>query len=104
MKLLLDNCVPKRAKRLFADHVVQYASEVEMSVLSNGELMQAAAAMGFDVLITVDQKIRYEHDLNLLPVSVLEIDTRDSRLPALQAMSAHFPAALLKTSRIDLSA
>lgn len=68
-----------------------------MSALSNGALIQAATAMGFDVLITVDQKIRYEHDLNLLPISILELDTRDSRLPALEAMSVYLPAALLQT-------
>ena len=98
MKILLDNCVPKRAKRLLAGHDVHHASEVKMSSLENGMLMRAAADMGFDVLVTVDQKIRYEHDLRMLPIAVLELDTRDTRFPALQTMVAHFEPALAQTT------
>lgn len=68
-----------------------------MSRLSNGELLKVAADQGFDLLLTVDQNIRYEHRLESLPIAVLELNTRDSRLPALEAMSAHFESALEAT-------
>jgi hypothetical protein len=99
VKILLDNCVPKRAKRLLLRHDVKHASEVGMSQLSNGNLLKSAAQMGFDVLLTVDQHIRYQHNLESLPLAVLELNTRDSRLPALEAMAAYFEAALSATTQ-----
>ena len=99
MKILLDNCVPKRAKRLLTFHDVLHASEAGMSQLSNGLLLKSAVEQGFEVLITVDQKIRHEHNLATLPVAVLELNTRDSRFPALQEIASHFEKALLATKK-----
>ena len=98
MKILLDNCVPKRAKRLLPAHAVKHASEVGMSLLGNGVLLRAAANAGFEVLLTVDQNMRHQQPLDPLPLAVLELDTRDSRLPALTAMAPHLERALAATA------
>lgn len=97
MKLLLDNCVHKHCKRLLPGHQVLHASEVGMSRLQNGDLLAAAAAEGFEALITVDQNMQHQQPLDRLPVPVLVLDTRDTRLAALQAMSPHFETALAAT-------
>ena len=68
-----------------------------MAPLSNGDLLRAAAAQGFEVLVTVDQKIRHEQRLDALPMAVFELNTRDSRLPAIAAMAPQFEAALAAT-------
>lgn len=80
-----------------AGHDVNHTSRVGLSAASNGELLKAAAEQGFDLLMTVDQKIRHEHNLENLPISILELDTRDSRLPALQALAVHFEKAIAAT-------
>ena len=97
MKILLDNCVPKRIKRVLQQHDVKHASEMGLSQLSNGHLLKSAAKMGFDVLLTVDQQIRYQHKLEARPISVLELNTRDARLAALEAMAPYFEQALTAT-------
>jgi len=94
LRILLDNCVDRRLARLLTGHEVSHTSRVGLSAVSNGLLLKSAAEQGFEVLITVDQKIRYEHNLEMLPVAVLELDTRDSRLGALQEMAGHFERAL----------
>ena len=99
MKLLLDNCVPKRAKRLFVGHECVHVSELGLSALSNGALLRETARLGFAVLVTVDQKLRDEQHLERLPVTVLEVDTRDARFAALEQMAEHFPAAVDATQR-----
>ena len=50
-----------------------------------------------EVQPTVDQNIRNKHPLDRLSVAVLELDTRDSRPPALEEMSPHFGAFLVAT-------
>jgi hypothetical protein len=45
------------------DHVVVEALERGWDRLVNGESIAAAEAAGFDVLLTTDKSIRYEHNL-----------------------------------------
>ncbi len=87
MKLLLDNCVPYRAKRLFDGHEVAHAKDVGWGRLENGKLLAAAASAEFDAVITVDKKIRSQQNLGTLPVTVLEIDSPDSRFPEIQRLA-----------------
>ena len=57
MKLLLDECVPRRLKRDFPQHEVSTVIEAGFQGLKNGLLLQSAANAGFEVLITVDQNL-----------------------------------------------
>ena len=59
MKLLLDECTPKRLKLDFADHQVFTVDDVGLKGVKNGELLLAAAGEHFDVLITVDRKLPF---------------------------------------------
>ena len=54
MKLLLDECIPKRLRLDFPGHEVITVEEAGLTGLKNGELL-SAASVRFDVLITVDQ-------------------------------------------------
>lgn len=73
MKVLLDNCVHIKLKTLVQNHEVVHARDLGWRELGNGALLAEAAAAGFAAMITVDKKIRYEHNLNLLPVGILEL-------------------------------
>ena len=99
MKIILDNCVPKRVRRLLPGHDVKHASQVGWSNLSNGRLLQTAADGGFDLMITVDKGIRHQHPLDRLPLPVLELFLDDTRFPSIQAVSAHLEQAV-ETSRL----
>ena len=67
MKILLDNCVHYKAKSLFPGHEVLHARDLGWRQLSNGELLAQALQHSFDVLVTTDKNIRYEHNLATLP-------------------------------------
>lgn len=102
MKILLDNCIDVRAKRLFAPHEVSHAVDHGWGALTNGRLFAAAAAAGFELLVTVDKNIRHQHNLRTLPVAVLELELHRNRLAELVALSPHFPAALEKVPNFRL--
>ena len=64
MRILFDRNVPVRVRGFLSKHEVNTISELNWSPrLKNGELLDAAEAAGFDVLLTCDQNIRYQQNL-----------------------------------------
>ena len=59
MRLLLDECMPRRLKREFVGHEVSTVDEAGFKGLKNGQLLRIASE-AFDVLITVDRKLSRE--------------------------------------------
>lgn len=81
MKILLDNCVDWRVKNLPKDHSVAHCKDLGWANLSNGDLLTAAADADFEAMITVDKKIKYEQNLDRLPLTVIEIDIPTAACP-----------------------
>ena len=93
MKLLLDECVPRRLKSDFHQHEVSTVVEAGFQGLKNGILLESAADAGFKVLITVDQNLAYQQNLKTLPLAVLVLVTPRNKYELLaplvpQALSA----------------
>ncbi|MFN0132352.1 MAG: hypothetical protein ACKVW3_07475 [Phycisphaerales bacterium] len=99
MKILLDNCMDVRVKRLFPGHDVSHAREHGWKDLVNGRLIGAASAAGFAVLVTVDKNIRFQQHLSTLPLSVFELDVLLNRFRDIAPLATHVPAALEHTRR-----
>lgn len=98
MRILLDHCVDRNARQLFPGHDVKTAVEMGWDRLKNGELI-AEASRYFDVLATTEKNLRYQQNLNKLPVSVLELNAPRSRFKELTLLAPHLPAALEATRR-----
>jgi hypothetical protein len=99
VKILLDNCVDWRVERLLSGHKISHAQDMGWEQFSNGSLLAAAAEAGFAAIITVDKKIKYEQNLDRLPVTVIEIDTSDSRLASIAAISRQLNQAIAQAER-----
>lgn len=63
MRILLDQNSPKGLAALLVGHEVSRAAPMGWAELDNGELLAAAEAAGFDLMITGDQNLRYQHNL-----------------------------------------
>lgn len=72
MRLLLDECVPKRLKRELPGHEVQTVQEVGWAGVKNGALLRAADG-SFDALLTVDQGVQYQQNMTGLRIGVVII-------------------------------
>ena len=70
MKLLLDECTPKRLRNDFQGHEVHTVDQVGLKGVLNGELLRAAARE-FDVLITVDRRIPFQQNLSQFDLAVI---------------------------------
>lgn len=71
MRVLLDECVPKRLGRLLVGHTVRTVPQEGWSGKKNGELLALMTAAGFEVLLTVDQGIPHQQNLRAAGVAII---------------------------------
>jgi len=94
MRILLDECVPRRLGREFPGHDVHTVPEMGWSGKKNGELLQLMAAQRFEVLLTVDQGIRRQQNLQAAGVAVVVLVAVSNRLADLVPLAPSALAAL----------
>lgn len=74
MRILFDQGTPVPLRDYLAGHVIETAFELGWSTLENGALL-AAAEQSFDLMITTDQKLRYQQNLTGRRLSILILTT-----------------------------
>ena len=70
MRVLLDESLPRPLGRLLIGLAVQTVGQAGWASFKNGVLLQLAAS-DFDVLITADQNIEFQQNLETLPLAVV---------------------------------
>ena len=60
MRVLLDECVSEGLRNYLAGHECQTARYAGFAGLENGQLLTAAEAAKFEVLLTVDRGFEYQ--------------------------------------------
>lgn len=70
MRLLLDECVPRRLRRALPGHEVKTVQEAGWAGVENGALLQAADG-SFDAILTVDQGVQYQQNMTGLRIGVV---------------------------------
>ena len=75
MKLLFDQGTPAPLRRAFEGHIVETAFERGWGQLENGQLVQTAESMGFDLLLTTDKNLRYQQNLHGRAIAVMVLWT-----------------------------
>jgi predicted nuclease of predicted toxin-antitoxin system len=75
MRLLFDQCTPTPLRSSLLRHVVETAYERGWESLTNGELLDAAEAAGFELLVTTDQSLRYQQNLAKRRIGILVLKT-----------------------------
>ena len=63
MRILFDHGTPRGIARALADHTVITAYARGWDRLNNGALLHAAEEAAVDVLLTTDQRMRYQQNL-----------------------------------------
>jgi predicted nuclease of predicted toxin-antitoxin system len=97
MRLLLDECVPRKLKFIFAEagHECDTVTDAGFSGKENGELL-AVADEKFDVLVTVDKNIRYQQNISGRNLALLVIRATSNDLDDIRIHMGDALAALLK--------
>ena len=79
MRILLDECVPRRLRRELPEHEVRTAPEMGWASFNNGALL-AAASSRFDVLVTTDQRLSYQSNVSNFAIAVVVLVVRRNKL------------------------
>jgi|SRR5450756_1756628 len=101
MRILLDENLPHKLRRLLAGHDVRTAAYQGWAGLSNGALLKAAEDVAFEAIITADQGIRYQQNRRNSPVALIVLSDNDESLitanlnAILAAINVVHPGALL---------
>lgn len=89
MKLLLDECLPRKLKTSFGQHHCATVPEARLSGKKNGEPLTLAEAQGYEVFITVDRGIEYTQNLTGRKIAIVVLRARSNRrfdlLPLMEA-------------------
>jgi hypothetical protein len=88
MRVLLDECVTRYLKRDLIGHEVFTVEEAGFNGLKNGRLLQAMSGR-FDVLVTVDQNLRYQQNLGAYALAVVVLKARRSTYLMLKPSYPH---------------
>lgn len=73
MRILFDQGMPAPLRLFLKSHHVVTAAERGWGDLSNGNLIDAAEAAGFDVLVTTDRNLQYQQNLSERNIAIAVI-------------------------------
>jgi hypothetical protein len=83
MRILLDECVPRPLKRQLTAYEVSTVTEMGWAGTKNGELLKRMQQAEFTILLTTDQNLRYQQNLEQAGVAVVVMVAPSNRLPDL---------------------
>jgi hypothetical protein len=75
MRVLFDQATPVPIRPHLEGHAVRTAAQQGWDTLKNGDLLAAAEAAGFDLVLTTDKNMRYQQNLagRKIAVAVLSL-------------------------------
>ena len=79
MRLLLDECLPRKLKYAFTNHEAQTVADMGWLGVENGALL-ALAEREFAGLVTVDRKLPYQQQVTAFKLTVVILEARRNRL------------------------
>ncbi len=80
MKLLLDECIPRKFRNLLPGHDCRTMPEEGLVGKKNGELLSLAEKSGFQVFLTLDRGLEYEQNLQRRSIAIILIRAKSNRL------------------------
>ena len=79
MKILLDECLPRKLGNLLLNHDVRTTPQMGWASLKNGQLLSRAVGQ-FDIFVTIDSNLSYQQDIERLKIGIVVIHARSNKL------------------------
>jgi hypothetical protein len=93
VRVLLDENLPHDLGGRLEDHVVLTVQGLGWAGIQNGELLRRANGQ-VDVLVTMDRRLEFEHELSILSFGVIVIRARSNRVHDLLPLLAQLRVAI----------
>jgi predicted nuclease of predicted toxin-antitoxin system len=78
-RILFDENMPRKLRRELPEVLVRTVQEEGWAGFSNGELLRRASTH-FDVLLTADQRLRFQQNVAQFEIGIVVIQTVDTTL------------------------
>lgn len=78
MRILLDECLPRRLKRDLRGHEVRTVPELGWASKQNGDLLALAEGQ-FDVFLTVDRNLSFQQAVGKFRIAVVVMVSKGNR-------------------------
>jgi len=85
--------MPRKLRRDLPEFFVRTAQEEGCSGFKNGELLRRISTT-YEVLVTIDQRMRYQQNVAQLAIGIIAIELPDTRLIYLRALVPHIREAI----------
>jgi hypothetical protein len=92
-RVLFDENMPRKLRHDISNAVVRTVQEEGWAGFENGELLRRASGR-FDVLLTADQRLRYQQNVEQFQIGIVVIETFDTTLANLQGLLPNIRAAI----------
>lgn len=93
MRILLDECLPKRLARHFPRHEAATVSGEGLRGLTNGRLLDAIQDR-FDVFVTIDSNLEFQQRIQGRPILVVVVKAATNRMDDLIPLVDEIDSAL----------
>jgi len=80
MKILLDENLPDDLKYEFQNMDIYSVNDMKWNSKKNGELLTLMVENNFDVLITLDQNLKFQQNLSKFKIQVVCLKVPDSKI------------------------
>ena len=97
MRILLDECLPRRLARALTGHEVKTVPEMGWASIKNGELLSRADGH-FDAFLTIDRSLSFQQNISRFRLALLVLHAKSNRLADLEPLVPQILAALTSAS------
>ena len=102
MRVLLDECLPRRLKGELVGHDVRTAPEMGWASKTNGELLTLAVGK-FDVFLTADRNLSYQQDLSSFDIAIVVLVAPSNRFEELRPLVPRILEVLPSAQRREVT-
>ena len=95
MRVLLDECLPRRLGKLLTDHQVKTVPEAGWAGVKNGDLL-GRAELEFDVFITIDRSMTFQQNISRFKLALIVLHAKTNRLEDLKPLVSEVSAEIGK--------
>ena len=80
MRVLLDECIPRKLKHSLLDHECHTVPEAGLAGRKNGFLLDLAEKAGFEIFVIMDRGLEYQQNLAGRSIAILVLRGKSNRL------------------------
>lgn len=80
MRVLIDECLPRRIKNHLSEHDCRTVPEAGLAGKRNGELLALAEQQRYEIFLAMDKGVEYEQNLRGLSLAVIILRAKSNQL------------------------